>query len=61
MIEETPKVDFSITDESGEVVFRDSIVFTSMAELRNTSQAEREAIMQERYQNFLAAINQQGE
>ena len=55
MFEEVPKVDFSVTDEDGNVVFRDAIVYSSMAELRNDSQAEREAKFQARYDAWLEA------
>lgn len=58
MFEETPKVDFSVKDENGNIVYRDAIVFNSMAELRNTSQAEREVLFQERYDNWVALQNQ---
>lgn len=57
MFEETPKVDFSVKDENGNVIYRDAIVYASMADLRADSKAEREAKFQERYDNWLA--NQQ--
>lgn len=52
--EETPKVDFEVKDENGEVVYRDSITYPSMADLRADSKEEREAKFQERYENWLA-------
>lgn len=55
MFEETPKVDFSVTDAEGNVVFRDAIVYASMAELRADSKVEREAKFQARYDAFLEA------
>lgn len=58
MFEETPKVEFTVT-ENGVTVYRDAIIFESMAELRNTSQAEREAMFQERYDNWKAVVAQQ--
>ena len=54
MFEETPKVDFAVKDENGNVVYRDAIVYSSMAELRADSKEEREAKFQERYNNWLA-------
>ena len=54
MFEETPKVDFSVKDENGNVVYRDAIVYSSMAELRADSKTERESKMQARYDNWLA-------
>ena len=57
MFDEAPKVDFSVKDENGNVVYRDAIVYSSMAELRNDSEAERQAKFQERYDNWLANIN----
>ena len=57
MFDEAPKVDFSVKDENGNVVYRDAIVYASMADLRADSKAEREAKFQERYDNWLA--NQQ--
>lgn len=57
MFDETPKVDFSVKDENGNVIYRDAIVYASMADLRADSKAEREAKFQERYDNWLA--NQQ--
>lgn len=57
MFEEIPKVDFAVKDDNGNVVFRDSIVYGTMAELRNDSVVEREAKFQQRYDNWLTAIN----
>lgn len=54
MFEEIPKVDFSVSDADGNVIFRDALVFQSMAELRNTSEAERKVMMQQRYDNWVA-------
>ena len=54
MFEETPKVDFSVKDENGNVIYRDAIVYSSMAELRADSKTERESKMQARYDNWLA-------
>ena len=58
MFDEIPKVEFTVT-ENGVTVYRDAIIFDSMAELRNTSQAEREVMFQERYDNWKAIIAQQ--
>lgn len=58
MFEETPKVDFSVTDEQGNVVYRDSIVYETMADLRADNIAEREAKFQARYDNWGAMQNQ---
>ena len=55
MFDEIPKVEFTVT-EDGKTVYRDAITFDSIAELRNTSQAEREAMFQERYDNWKAII-----
>lgn len=46
MFDETPKIDFTVKDDSGLVIFRDALIFSSMSELRNTSSDERQAIMQ---------------
>ena len=54
MFEEVPKVDFAVKDENGNVIYRDAIVYASMADLRADSKAEREAKFQERYDNWLA-------
>ena len=54
MFEETPKVDFSVLDENGNVIYRDAIVYSSMAELRADSATERQAKFKERYDNWLA-------
>lgn len=58
MFDEIPKVEFTVT-ENGVTVYRDAIIFDSMAELRNTSQAEREAMFQERYDNWKATVAEQ--
>lgn len=58
MFEEIPKVEFTVT-ENGVTVYRDAIIFESMAELRNTSQAEREAMFQARYDNWKAVLAQE--
>ena len=55
MFDEIPKVDFSVKDADGNIVFRDAIVYNSMAELRNDSQAEREAKFQARYDAWVEA------
>ena len=57
MFEEVPKVDFAVKNEQGDVIFRDALVFRTMSELRNCSLAEREAMMQERYNNWLEGKN----
>lgn len=53
--EEIPKVDFVYVAEDG-TRFVDSLIFQSMAELRNTSLSERRSMMEERYNNWKAAI-----
>lgn len=53
--DETPKVDFEVKDENGKVIYRDAIVYASMAELRADSAAERQAKFQERYDNWVIA------
>jgi len=53
MFEETPKVDFSVKDEQGNVIYRDAIVYSNTAELRADSAAEREAKFQARYDDWL--------
>lgn len=55
MFDETPKVDFTVKDEQGNVIYRDAIVYSSMAELRNDSQSEREAKFQARYDAWVEA------
>lgn len=55
MFEETPKLDFTVTID-GVTVYRSAIEFETMAELRSTSQAEREAMYQARYDQHLADI-----
>ena len=49
------KLDFEVDAGNG-IVLRDAISFSSISELRNTSKEEREALIQERYDNFLAAL-----
>lgn len=58
MFGEIPKVEFTVT-ENGVTVYRDAIIFESMAQLRATSQAEREAMFQERYDNWKAVVAEQ--
>lgn len=58
--EEYPQVPFSYRDEEGNVIFRDALVFSSMAELRSTSKEEREVMMEERYQNWLVVKSTPG-
>lgn len=50
--EECVQVPFNYKDENGNVIFRDSLTFT-LSEYRNISAAEREAMMQTRYENWL--------
>lgn len=57
MFEETPKIDFTVKDENGIVVFRDALIFSSISEMRNTSQAERQALMQQRYEAWQEVMN----
>ena len=57
MFEETPKIEFTV-NEGGKTIYRDAIVFESMAQLRNTSEAERQAMFQERYNQWKANIEQ---
>lgn len=57
MFEETPKIDFTVKDENGIVIFRDALIFKSIAEMRNTSSSEREAMMQQRYEAWQNVIN----
>jgi hypothetical protein len=58
MFDETPKVDFTVSDSSGKTIYRDSIIFDSMSELRNTSTAERTAMFQARYDAWQATVAQ---
>lgn len=57
MFDETPKIDFTVKDDSGLVIFRDALIFSSMSELRNTSSDERQAIMQKRYDDYKASLD----
>lgn len=52
--EENLRLVFTHVDANGNVDFRDAIVFSNVTELRNTSQAEREAMFQERYEHFIS-------
>jgi hypothetical protein len=52
---EIPKVVFEVKDVDGNVAYRDSITYATMAELRSDSKAEREAKFQERYQAYLVS------
>lgn len=54
--EETIIWPFSIVNPDG-TLFRDSLTFSTAAEFRATSAAEREAMQQERYDNWLEAVN----
>lgn len=54
--EEYPVIPFHIRDESGEVVFRDSLTFPTMVALRNASAAERQAMMRQRYEAHQALL-----
>lgn len=51
--EEQPILVFSVKDDDGNVVYRDSITFRNITEMRNTNQAERQTLMQARYQEWL--------
>lgn len=53
IFEETPKVDFEVKDDDGNVIYRDSITYASMAELRNDNTLERQAKFQARYDQWL--------
>lgn len=57
MQEESPQIPFNYKDENGNVIFRDALIFTSISDLRNTSKAEREEMMEQRYQTWLQARN----
>lgn len=57
MFDEIPKVEFTV-QENGVTVYRDSITFESMAELRNTSTTERNALFQARYDAWKATVEQ---
>lgn len=54
--EERPSVPFVITDEDGNVIFRDAITFKNIVELRNASLFERKVMMNERYAQHLAVL-----
>lgn len=49
IFEEIPKVDFEVLDAEGNVIYRDSITYASMAELRNDNAQERQAKFQARW------------
>lgn len=51
--EEYPVIPFHFRDDKGDIIFRDSLTFSSMTELRNTSTAERRVMMNERYNAYL--------
>lgn len=51
--EEYPVIPFHFRDDKGDIIFRDSLTFSSMSELRNTSTAERQVMMNERYNAYL--------
>lgn len=48
---------FSVYDENGVIIYRDALTFRDTAEFRATSEAEREAMRQERITNWLAKKN----
>jgi len=52
--EEQPILPFSVKDEDGNVVYRDSLTFPDVTAMRNASKAEREEAMQQRYEEWLA-------
>lgn len=54
--EENVQLPFTIKDENGQVLFRDALIFQSVSELRNTSEQERQTLMNARYQAHLDAI-----
>ena len=56
-ISEIPQVVFEVKDTDGNVVFRDSITYASMAELRNDNAQERQAKFQARYEQYLIDIS----
>ena len=51
--EEYPVIPFHFRDDNGDIIFRDSLTFSSMSELRNASAAERQAMMNERFNAYL--------
>lgn len=57
VFDEIPQVVFEVKDDNGNVIYRDSITYTSIAELRADSKAEREAKFQERYDQYLIAVS----
>lgn len=57
VFDEIPQIVFEVKDDNGNVIYRDSITYSSMAELRADSKAEREAKFQERYDQYLIAVN----
>lgn len=54
--EESIQLPFHIKDADGNIIFRDALTFATVSEFRNTSEAEREAMQQQRYENWQAAI-----
>lgn len=54
--EEAIQLPFIAKDQDGNPIFRDALTFESITDLRNTSKAEREAMMQQRYDGWQAAI-----
>jgi hypothetical protein len=55
IFEETPRIDFEVKDLDGKVVYRDSIAYATISELRNDSTVERQAKFQQRYDAYLIA------
>lgn len=49
---------FSVYDADGKVVYRDALTFANPSEFRETSEAEREAMRQQRYENWKANVAQ---
>ena len=48
-----PKMDFEWEDPADGSVYRSSIVFSSWADMRNASKAERDAMIAEHIQQYL--------
>lgn len=50
--EEQPILTFVMRDMVGRVTYRDSLTFESIAQMRATSKAERQKMMQDRYDEW---------
>ena len=51
------QIPFNFKDDSGHIIYRDSLTFESIEEYEALSEEERQTLIHERYDNWLAIVN----